>query len=364
MAVSGRLDPAVAAVRRAVRLALADIAAGQRVVVACSGGADSMALAAAAAFEGARAGWLVGAVVVDHGLHDDSGAVAVMVASRLRSLDTFAALDPVEVARVNVGAAGGPEAAAREGRYTALGAAAARLDAVILLGHTRDDQAETVLLGLARGSGLRSLSGMRPASGCYRRPLLGLSRAETGRACRALGLPVWLDPDNEDTRFTRVRVRRTVLPMLEAELGPGVAQALARTAGQAASDADALDALATEIFARAWSTPTASADESTSTDSGQVPALSLDLGLVIDALSAVRRRVLRLAALAAGCPGGDLFAVHLSALDALVVDWHGQRGVDLPGAVTASRRGAALVFTPQDPRGAGCLPSTPGRPAH
>jgi tRNA(Ile)-lysidine synthase len=169
---------------------------------------------------------------------------------------------------------------------------------------------------------------MRPVTGPYRRPLLGLSRAQTEQACRALGLTVWRDPDNEDERFTRVRVRRTVLPVLEDALGPGVAEALARTAEQAAQDADALDALAADLFAQAWT------------------GSSLHLGELAAASPSVRRRVLRLAALAAGCPGGDLFAVHVRALDALVVDWHGQRGVHLPGAVTASRHGESLVLSP------------------
>ncbi|MEJ7629385.1 MAG: tRNA lysidine(34) synthetase TilS [Nocardioidaceae bacterium] len=330
MAVSGRLDPSVAAVRRAVRLGLADIDAGRRVVVACSGGSDSMALAAATAFEGVNAGWLTEAVVIDHGRQPGSADVATAVARRLETLEAFAGVGPVVVERVVVGRLGGPEAAARDARYAALDLHARRLDAVVLLGHTRDDQAETVLLGLARGSGLRSLAGMRSSSGPYRRPLLTVSRAETTQACRALDIPVWHDPDNVDTRFTRVRVRRTVLPLLEAELGPGVGHALARTADQAAADVDALDALGAELYARA----------ATLAETGPC----LDLALLVEVPTALRRRVLRLAALAAGCPGGELFAVHVEALDALCVDWHGQRGVDLPGPVTAGRRATTLCF--------------------
>jgi tRNA(Ile)-lysidine synthase len=326
--VSVRLDPAVAAVRRAVRLALADVEPGDRVLVACSGGADSMALTAAACFEGERAAWSVSAVVVDHGLHEGSDVVAASVAGRLSTMQPFAALESVDVVRVQVSPVGSPEAAAREARYAALTGLAERVDAVVPLGHTRDDQAETVLLGLGRGSGLRSLAGMRTVTGRYRRPLLAISRAQTERACQALEIPVWHDPDNEDERFTRVRVRRTVLPVLEAELGPGVAQALARTAEQAAADTDALDAMAADLFA------------------GSRIASGLRLGELADAPAAVRRRVLRLAALAAGCPGGDLFAVHVQALDALVVDWHGQGRVDLPGGVSAARRGDALELTP------------------
>lgn len=331
MSGTGRLGPAVAAVRRAVRLGLTDIDPGCRVHVACSGGPDSTALAAAAAFEGAKVGWLVGAVVVDHGLHADSAEVAAVVAGRLRSHNALRGLlDPVEVVRVRVGSSGGPEAAARAARYTALEDIAGRDDAVVLLGHTRDDQAETVLLGLARGSGTRSLAGMRVSSGPYRRPLLRITRAQTRQVCSALQLPVWSDPDNEDTRFARVRVRRSVLPTLEQQLGPGVAEALARTADLAAADADALDALAAELGADAG------------LDAGATVRLAIPV--LGPAPRALRRRVLRRAAVAAGSPAGELFAVHVEALDALVVDWHGQGSVDLPGHLSATRRDGWLTF--------------------
>jgi tRNA(Ile)-lysidine synthase len=297
-----------------------------------------MALAAGASFEGRRAGWTVGGVVVDHGLHEYSAAVAAEVAQRLTTLETFTGMDPVDVVRVAVGSSGGPEGSARKARRKALSAAAERYDAVVLLGHTRDDQAETVLLGLARGSGLRSLGGMRSVSGIFRRPLLGVSRAATVQTCLALGIPVWSDPDNDDPRFSRVRVRRTVLPVLEDQLGPGITEALARTADLASADADALDALAAELAVNAGLDYDPAGQES-----------HLDISVLAGAPAALRRRVLRLAALAAGSPGGELFAVHLQALDALVADWHGQGGVDLPGHVTAARRGTSLTLTRYPP---------------
>ncbi len=350
-------------------MGLRDVAPGSSVLVACSGGADSMALAAGAAFEGAKAGWLVGAIVVDHGLHDDSAEVADTVARRLRSLAPFTGIEPVEVLRVEVGTAGGPEAAARRARYDALDAAAERGDAIVLLGHTRDDQAETVLLGLARGSGLRSLAGMRNRLGRYRRPLLDVTRQQTAQACDALGIPLWLDPSNHDPRLTRSRIRHAVLPLLEEQLGPGVAEALARTASLAGADADALDALAATLASAAGLAPTtgdrwagvgpveAGPREGTS-DEGEVAAEPAAVGsasgggngpsLAADVLAAapeaLRLRVLRMAALTAGCPGGELFAVHVRSVDALVTDWHGQRRVELPGHVTVVRRGDAVVF--------------------
>jgi tRNA(Ile)-lysidine synthase len=357
--VTARLDPAVAAVRHAVRRALADLDPARRVLVACSGGADSMARAAGAAFEGGRAGWQGGAVVVDHGLQPDSAAVSAAVADRLRGLAPYLGLDPVEVHRVRVEPGGGPEAAARRARYRALEEAAVRHRAVVLLGHTLDDQAETVLLGLARGSGVRSIAGMRPVSGPFRRPLLGLSRADTARACAALGVETWQDPANEDPRFLRSRVRHRVLPVLEQELGPGIAEALARTADLARADADLLDGLAAAVLDRA-------AREQGSSSQGPDPGeVRLAVGLLAAEPAALRHRALRLAALAAGCPAGDLFAVHVRSLDELVVGWHGQRSVDLPGGRTARRDRDELVLAPRpaaDP-GRRTSPSGSARPA-
>jgi tRNA(Ile)-lysidine synthase len=329
----GRLDPAVARVRRAVRRSLADVEPGETVLVACSGGADSTALAAAAQFESRAGGWTVAAVVVDHGLQPGSAEVSAEAATRLERLR----VPRVRVVAVEAGGiprAGGPEAAARTARYAALEKEAGELGArCVLLGHTRDDQAETVLLGLARGSGARSLAGMPAVSGLYRRPLLDVARADTERACAAEGLEVWRDPHNEDVAFARVRVRRRVLPVLEAELGPRVADALARTARLLRDDADALD-----VFAAAAFEDCRAAD-------------GLDVERLATLLPALRRRVLRSAAVAAGCPATDLTAGHVDAVEELVTGWHGQRGVDLPGRVHAVRSGGTLRLRPMAVRG-------------
>jgi tRNA(Ile)-lysidine synthase len=329
----GRLDPAVAQVRRSVRRALADLEPGETALVACSGGPDSTALAAATAFESRAAGWRVAAVVVDHGLQDGSARVADAAASRLRDLG----LDPVTVVAADVVAGGdGPEGDARAARYTALAGVAEEIGArCVLLGHTLDDQAETVLLGLARGSGARSLSAMRPRSGIYRRPLLDLGRVTTERACAAEHLTVWNDPHNTDPAFARVRVRHRVLQMLETELGPGVAEALARTARLLRDDADALDELAAAARADCRTGDGLDPD----LDPGIAPGVDggLDVERLAVLLPAVRRRVLRAAALDAGCPATDVTAGHVDAVEALVTDWHGQRGVDLPGSVQALR---------------------------
>ncbi|MEU5213408.1 tRNA lysidine(34) synthetase TilS [Streptomyces sp. NPDC020742] len=328
--------PAVAAIRLAVRRVLHDVlnhhCAHDRhepplVLVACSGGADSMALASALAFEAPKLGVRAGGVTVDHGLQDGSDLRAAEVALRLRALR----LDPVEVVAVTVGREGGPEAAARDARYAALDATAERHGAgAVLLGHTRDDQAETVLLGLARGSGTRSLSGMAATSGHdgrYRRPFLDVDRQTARKACLIQSLPVWDDPHNTDPAYTRSRLRHEGLPALEKALGKGVVEALARTAQLSRDDADALDA---------W----AAAAEGTVLDETG----GLDVAGLFALPPAVRRRVLRRAVIGAGSPAGSLFARHIEEVDRLITAWRGQGAINLPGRVGVRRQGGRLVI--------------------
>ncbi len=317
--------PAVAAVRGAVRDGIGELAPGALVLAACSGGADSLALAAALAFTAPRLGLRGGAVTVDHGLQRGSAERACRVAAQLTDLG----LEPVDRVTAAVGRSGGPEAAARAARYGALGEVACRRGATaVLLGHTLDDQAETVLLGLARGSGARSLAGMPARAGMYRRPLLGVRRAVTRAAAAALGVEVWDDPHNHDPAFTRVRVRGEALPTLERAIGPGVAAALARTAGQLRADDEAL---------AQWASIEA---ERLRGDDGGLDAAAL-IGLPL----AVRSRVLHGAAVAAGCPAGALSAQHIRQLEQLLSGWRGQRWIDLPAGVRALRRYGRLLFT-------------------
>ncbi len=354
-----RLSPAIADVRRAVRELLADTiaspntgdfaaasrasaspgggsptspafgkadgATGALVLVALSGGPDSLALAAATAFEAPRAGLGAGAVIVDHGLQPGSADAAAHAARAATDLG----LAPVLVRTVTVGTDGGPEAAARTARYAALEAAARETGAsAVLLGHTLDDQAETVLLGLARGSGAASIRGMEPHNGLYLRPLLGIRRSTTEQFCADSGLEPWIDPQNADSSFTRVRVRTAVLPVLERELGPGIPESLARTAEQLREDAAALDHFAEEI----------AEDLAEHTEAGiSLPAKALEVQP-----AALRQRLIRLAV-------SSEFHVSLSRAQTLevarlVTDWHGQAGVDLPG-IRVERRGGLLHFS-------------------
>ncbi len=328
-------DPAVAAVRLAVRRCLAAVEHGSLVLAACSGGPDSLALAASAAFVGPRLGLRAGGVTVDHGLQPGSADQAAAVARTMRDLG----LHPVLQITADVPARGapagypGPEAAARQARYAAIDEArAASGAAAVLLGHTMDDQAETVLLGLARGSGARSLAGMAESSGPYLRPLLGLRRAQTTAACAALGLRPWDDPQNADLAFARTRVRQRVLPLMEELLGPGIIEALARSAGQLRADADALDEVTDAAAGRLM-------------DGWLDGERALDAEELARLPAAVRGRLLRRAAIAAGAPAGSLTAGHIAAIDAMVTLWRGQRWADLPGGVRCSRRYGRLHFT-------------------
>lgn len=336
-------SPRVAAVRSAV--AALDLPPGAHVVVACSGGPDSLALAAAVAHVAPRRGWLARAVVVDHSLHAGSAAAAAAAAAACRALGLQAEVRAVQVPGGGRGTgAGGPEAAARDVRHRALDDAARDFapDAVVLLGHTMDDQAETVLLGLGRGSGARSLAGMAAATGRLRRPFLHLRRADTLGACADLGLTPLVDPTNEPDGtwrradggpLRRSALRHAALPALEEALGPGVVPALARTADQLRRDADLLDALARDVLAEV-------------TRAGDGTSLSLDAAGLEAAHPAMRSRVVREAIMGLADRGvrGALAARHIAAVEALISDYHGQGTVHLPVRLTARRRGATLVI--------------------
>ncbi len=310
------------ACRRAVAEALEDLDPGTGILVACSGGADSLGLAAAAAWVSTRATLGVAAVIIDHAIQDDSAAVAAEAAATCELLGLRAS-----VITVSVGSHGGPEAAARAARYAALEQAA--LDAgagAVLLGHTREDQAETVLLRLARGSGARSLAAMSPRAGLWRRPFLDLPRSTVcsaaAEALSVIGRSPWADPHNDDPAFARVRVRG-VLPLLDDALGGGAVLGLARSASLLRDDADALDALASEVF-----------DRIVREEAG---SWSADCAELHDLVPALRSRVLRSMALAAGAPADSVGFDRVRTLDAFVTNWHGQAEASLPGGVRADR---------------------------
>ena len=315
------LGPATLAAVQAVDAALnqQDV----QIVTACSGGADSLALAFAARYVASRRDLKYAAVIIDHGLQQGSADIAARVRDQLDRLGYHDVT--ITAVQVDRSAAAGLEAAAREARYRALDTEARARSATLMLGHTLDDQAETVLLGLARGSGSRSLAGMASRAGHFVRPFLGIRRATTEQVCAELGLNPWQDPHNADRRFTRVRVRETVLPTLEAELGPGVAEALARTAELVRDDNELLDRLATEA----------------SRIEGMGGTDTLDCAALQAQPPALRRRIIRLWLLTHGL--GDLSLRHISAVESLVIDWHGQKAIQIPGATVTRTAGRLRV---------------------
>jgi tRNA(Ile)-lysidine synthase len=309
------MTDAIVEIRSAVRAHLQRLEAGDIYLVAVSGGADSLALAYALIKESEPLALRAVAITIDHQLQSTSADVAAKTAAQLRSFGYTQVL----IEKVVVSTESGIEAGARDARYRALSSAAQKLNATkVFLGHTRDDQAETVLLGLARGSGTRSLSGMAIENGIYIRPLLAITREQTVKACNEMKVEYWSDPHNSDTEFSRVKVREEVLPVMEAKLGPGIAAALARSAALLRDDADALDALAEQAME-------------------SINLADLDISALAELPRAIRSRILRAAIYAAGAPTGSISAEHVSAIEALVTSWHGQGALSLPGGVKVER---------------------------
>lgn len=310
-------------IRLALRTELSDLNAGDTVIVAVSGGADSSSLAAALLQEAKERAIRVIAVIIDHALQANSADVAQNTKVELSKMG----YENIEIKRIKVEVTDGVEASARRARYAALNEIADSVNAVaIFLGHTKDDQAETVLLGLARGSGTRSLSGMAERIDRYRRPLLSITRKQTEAACKEVGIKFWSDPHNQSMEYARVRVRERVLPLMESEIGPGIADALTRSAKLLRDDADALDEWAEEVL-------------------GEIDPNEMDIEMLASLPRAIRSRVIRRAIYLAGAPSGSLGAEHIEPVEALVTAWKGQGPVSLPGGVTVSRISGRLSLS-------------------
>ena len=317
--VSTSNTPNLWEIRKALKPFLTDQT--QTILFGCSGGADSMALAIALLAE--YGGEKAIPVVVDHGLQPNSDQITAKVAAQLKTIG----YKRVETAVAQVIFTDGLEASARRARYKIFHQF---IDSYqpkyFFLAHTFNDQAETVLLGLARGSGARSLSGMATQNNLFVRPLLKITRQISEAACVEAGIDFWSDPHNQDLKFARVRVRNSVLPTLEENLGPGVTEALVRTADLLRDDADALDGFANEFFA-------------------QVDPNNLEINDLERLPKAIRSRVLRLAIYQAGAPSGSLTAEHIEAAEALISNWHGQKEVSLPGNVKLLRISGRIVLS-------------------
>ena len=320
------MTTAVPAVRNAVRTWLEKYEAGDKVIVAVSGGADSLALAYALSAEAEKVAITVIGVTVDHQLQAASSVQAEKVVAQLSKFGLSCVIK-----KVTVDIKEGLEASARKVRYEALSEVAEKENAVaVFLGHTKDDQAETVLLGLARGSGTRSLSGMAHHNGIYVRPLLEITRTQNEEFCKEVGLDYWNDPHNQDSQFARVRVRTEALPVLEKSIGPGISDALARSSHLLRDDADALDHWAKR-------------------EENHLDLLDLDCSHLETLPRAIRTRILRAAIYAAGAPSGSVSAEHVSAVEALISAWNGQGALNLPGGVKVERISGRLSLSPHRP---------------
>ena len=320
------MTTAVPAVRNAVRIWLENYEAGDTILVAVSGGADSLALAHALSVESKEYVISVIGVTIDHQLQEQSGAQAEKVKLQLIEFG----VDCV-IKKVTVDIKDGLEASARTARYEALQEVAKEKNAVaVFLGHTRDDQAETVLLGLARGSGTRSLSGMAHHNGLYIRPLLEITRIQNEQYCEELKLQYWSDPHNQNPEYSRVRVRNDALPALEKSIGPGIAEALARSAQLLRDDADALDHWAKR-------------------EEIHLDLADLDCAHLESLPRAIRTRIIRTAVYAAGAPAGMVTLEHVSAVEALISAWSGQGALNLPGGVKVERISGRLSLLQNRP---------------
>ena len=324
MSVRKRLSPAQGLIRLAVRNCLtSNTKPGQKLLIAVSGGADSLALAAACEFEAKKLGVKIAAAVIDHSLQKGSDKVAAQTAKTLAALG----FEEVVVKKITVGKAGGPEAAARTARYAALETLRQKTKSnFVVLGHTASDQAETVLLGLVRGSGSKSLSGMSEKTGFLLRPLLGVERATTEAFCKDSGIKYWSDPQNQDKKFLRVMIRMHVLPFLEKQLGGSVAASLVRTSDQLREDNAYLESQADKSFKR-YAKVSAS-------------GISFDAQLIGKLPSAILHRVIKKAL---DGFGSESSRTHVLAVSDLVLSWHGQKPLALPG-VRVVRKGNTITF--------------------
>ncbi len=328
MPVRKRLSPAQGLIRHAVRQVLvANTRAGQKLLIAVSGGADSLALAAATEFEAKKLNLKIAAAVIDHSLQPNSEKVASQAAKQLAGLG----IEEVHIKKVRVGKKGGPEAAAREARYTALETLRLKTkSSFIVLGHTASDQAETVLLGLVRGSGAKSLSGMATKTDFLLRPLLSIERKTTEEFCTDSGIKFWLDPQNNDQKYLRVLVRTTILPFLEKQLGGSVARSLIRTSDQLREDAQFLELEANKKYLKLAKV----SGSSVSFDARQLAKLP----------QAILNRVIKIAL---DSFGKESSRTHVLAVADLVLSWHGQKPLTLPG-VRVGRKENTITFTNQE----------------
>lgn len=307
--------------QNAVSNLLKDFEPADLILVGCSGGADSIALAWSASVVCKRLNLNLGVVIVDHQLIAESNQVAENTKKQCAEFG----INQIIVKKIKVVLENeGLEAAARKARYKAFEEVIKDTNAkALMLAHTQDDQAETMLMRLTRGSGAKSLSAMSEVSGKYLRPFLHVRKFEIKDALEKEDIKYWNDPANSNSDFLRVKVRNELIPKLIEVLGDSVVEALDRTSMLLKNDNDILDQIALDHYQ----------------ENRQLLISKLE-----DLPSAIRTRVIKLAALDAGVNPGPFSFEHIEAIDALVTNWHGQSHIDLPGFVQASRVNETIRF--------------------
>jgi len=312
--------------QNAVQKLLHDFSPADLVLVGCSGGADSLSLAWCTQVVGKRLDLKVGAVIIDHQLFTNSAEVANKAKEQCVDLD----LDPVIIKKVDVEKTNeGIEAAARVARYKAFEEILKETNATaLLLAHTQDDQAETILMRLSRGSGAKSLSGMQAVNGKYLRPFLHIRKKIVHESLKLINLEPWQDPANNDNQFLRVKVRNELMPKLIEVLGDSAINSLDKTSQLLRDDNQALE----EIAQNYWNT------------NSEVKTMGLNVLDIEKMPKAIRTRIVKIAALEAGAIPGPLTFEHIEAIDALITNWHGQGNVDLPGFIHAQRSDGRIKF--------------------
>ena len=308
--------------QNAVNNLLKDFEPADNILVACSGGADSLALAWTSQVVTKRIGLNLIAVIIDHQLIKESTQVAQDAKKKCEDFG----IEKVVIKQIEVkDDKDGLEAAARKARYEAFEESVNEFNAkAVLLAHTQDDQAETMLMRLTRGSGAKSLSAMKEVSGKYLRPFLHIRKQVLVDALEKENISYWQDPANTNYKFLRAKVRHELMPKLIEVLGESAIDSLDRTSGLLKEDNEALESIALESYEK------------------------LNKELKVQELeklpTAIRKRVIKIAALNSGVTPGPFSFEHIEAIDALVTNWRGQGNVDLPGFIQASRVDQTIRF--------------------
>ena len=308
--------------QNAVNNLLKDFEPADNILVACSGGADSLALAWTSQVVTERIGLNLIAVIIDHQLIKESSQVAQDAKKKCEDFGIEkVVIKQIEVKDDNDGL----EAAARKARYEAFEELVNEFNAkAVLLAHTQDDQAETMLMRLTRGSGAKSLSAMKEVSGKYLRPFLHIRKKELVNALEKENISYWQDPANTNYKFLRAKVRHELMPKLIEILGDSVIDSLDKTSELLKEDNEALDLIAQESYEKLNK--------------------ELNVEFLKEYPAAIRKRIIKIAALEAGVIPGPFSFEHIEAIDALVTNWRGQGNVDLPGFIQATRVNKTIRF--------------------